>query len=105
MDGLDFSDPQVAETVSTCSETLATGALDMTADDLIARTVMGQLEAFTQCVRARGIDFPDPIAGFMGVGSPYPVAEIPYSDAELGEAIVACESVVLVELPGLPEGS
>jgi hypothetical protein len=105
MDGLDFSDPGVAQAVSSCSATLATGALDMTVDDLIARTVVGQLEAFTQCIRDRGIEFPDPIAGFMGVGSPYPVAEIPYSDAGLAEAIAACESVVLVELPGLPDGS
>jgi hypothetical protein len=100
-DRLDFSDVETAKAVTECSGTLGAGALEFVADDLVRRAVVGQLVTFSRCVRAKGIeDFPDPIPGFSGVGSPFPVAEIPYSDPGLAAATEACRSTVLRNLPG-----
>ncbi len=96
---LDFSDPEVADAVTECSGILGAGALDLVTSDAVRRVVIGRLESFSRCVRARGVQFPDPTPGFNGVGSPYPVADIPYSDQTLAGAVSDCLPSVLSNLP------
>ena len=98
---LDLSDPVVIEAMSRCSIHLSEGALDLGYDDEYRAAVNEQLAAFSRCVRARGVeDFPDPVQGFIGIGPPFPAAEIPYNDPELAAAVDACERTVFGELAG-----
>jgi hypothetical protein len=94
-DQIDYSDPVTTEALSECAELLTDGALDLAYDERYREAVVGQLAAFSRCLRARGVEgFPDPIAGFIGIGSPFPVAEIPYSDPDLPGAVTMCEGTV-----------
>ena len=98
---LDFDDPEVADAIALCASVLAAGALDLSEDELLRSMILSQLEAFALCVRDEGVvEFPDPVPGFAGVGSPFPVAEIPYADPDLASATVACQERVLSALPG-----
>lgn len=100
-DQLVYTDPATVEAVSACAGILSEGALDLGFDEGFRQAVVEQLAAFSRCVRARGVDaFPDPVPGFIGIGSPYPVAEIPYDDADLAAAVEACESTVFGAFPG-----
>jgi hypothetical protein len=102
---LDFSNPDIAEAVSTCSELLETGALDFGEDDDLREQILEQLQGFSQCMVDLGVeDFPDPVPGFIGIGSPYPIAEIPYSDPGFASAVSACRASLLESLSGVPEG-
>ena len=93
MVGIDFTDPDSSTVVASCSEVLSTGALDVTSSPLIEAGVVRLLSEFSVCVRSHGVpDFPDPVPGFTGIGGPYPVAEIPYSDQDLEAAVVECQS-------------
>jgi hypothetical protein len=40
------------------------------------------------------------VPGFIGIGSPYPVAEIPYEHEALPAAAAACGNTVFGEFPG-----
>lgn len=101
MVNLDFSDPVTAEAVSTCSEHLETGALDIGEDDVLRQQILAQLEEFSRCMVDLGVeDFPDPVPGFIGIGSPFPVAEIPYSDPSFAGAVEVCRQALLDALPG-----
>lgn len=98
---LDYSDPATVEAVSVCAGILSDGALDLGYDPDFRDSVMDQLTAFSRCVRARGVGgFPDPIPGFIGIGSPYPAAEIPYSDPGLAAAVSGCQETIFGEFPG-----
>ena len=89
--GLDLTDPQTVGALSVCAGHLTTGALDLTEEPEIRDSVLVALGDFSECVRSRGVpDFPDPVEGFIGVGAPYPMAEIPYSDPDLAEAVAGC---------------
>jgi len=89
---IDFTDEDIVLALSGCSEFLATGALDLSSSPALKDSVIGLLEEFAECVRSRGVpEFPDVIEGFSGVGGPFPLAEIPYADPDLGEAIEACK--------------
>lgn len=93
---LDFGDPATAEAVSVCSEHLETGALDVGADDRLRQVILEQLQAFSRCMVELGVeDFPDPLPGFVGVGSPFPVAEIPYADPGFANAVTVCRARLL----------
>lgn len=99
---VDFGDPEVAAAVSACSEHLETGALDLGGEDSLRLTVVGHLTDFSQCMIDRGVEgFPDPVAGFAGVGSPFPVAEIPYSDPNFANAVEVCRAGLLEALSGV----
>jgi len=101
---LDFGDPDTAESVSVCSEHLETGALDLGDDDVLRQAILEQLQEFSQCMVDLGVeDFPDPVPGFTGVGSPFPVAEIPYSDPGFAIAVTACRETLLEALTGPAE--
>ena len=55
-------------------------------------------------MRESGVeDFPDPVPGFTGVGAPFSVAEIPYSDPEFATAATACREALLEALAGPAE--
>jgi hypothetical protein len=102
---LDFSDPATAEAVSTCSELLETGALDLAEDDVLREQILEQLQEFSGCMVDLGVeDFPDPVPGFIGIGSPFPVAEIPYSDPGFAPAVAVCREALLEGLPGATGG-
>jgi hypothetical protein len=99
---LDLGDPAVADALSHCSESLNTGALDLGTEDRLRTEILAALEDFSACMRAWGVEeFPDPVPGFSGVGAPFSVAEIPYSDPQLETAADACRDTVLGSLPGL----
>ena len=98
---LDYTDPTTVEAVSACAGILSEGALDLGFDEDFRQEVVERLAAFSRCVRARGVDaFPDPVPGFIGIGSPYPAAEIPYDDSDLPAAVDACEKTVFGDFPG-----
>ena len=100
-DQLDYTDPATVKAISACAGVLSEGALDLGFDEDFRQEVVEELAAFSRCVRARGVDaFPDPIPGFIGIGSPYPVAEIPYDDADLPAAVEACEQTIFGGLTG-----
>jgi hypothetical protein len=102
---LDFGDPAVAEAVSTCSSLLETGALDLGRDDVLRREILERLTEFSQCMVDRGVEgFPDPVPGYLGIGAPFPVAEIPYSDPEFAGAVEVCRADLLEALSGQADG-
>jgi hypothetical protein len=101
VEGLDLTDPVLTESMAACSPLLETGALDLSSEELLRILVVDQLSAFSQCVRDMGVQsFPDPVPGFSGVGSPYAVAEIPYSDPLFKNAVEICRSRILADVPG-----
>ncbi|MDP9144159.1 MAG: hypothetical protein M3N43_05615 [Actinomycetota bacterium] len=103
---LDLGDPAVAEAVSVCSEHLETGALDLGGEDVLRQEILEQLTDFSRCMVNLGVeDFPDPLPGFVGVGSPFPVAEIPYSDPDFAPAVEVCRAALLEALSGGDEDS
>jgi hypothetical protein len=96
---LDFGDPATAEAVSVCSEHLEAGALDVGDDDQLRQIILEQLHSFSRCMVDLGVeDFPDPLPGFVGVGSPFPVAEIPYADPGFANAVTVCRARLLEAL-------
>lgn len=93
MRDIDFSDPDSVSALSVCSSHLGTGALESTQTPILQSAVVDLLVEFSDCVRSRGVpEFPDPIPGYHGIGGPYPLAEIPYADPDLPDAVDACMS-------------
>jgi hypothetical protein len=93
---LDFGDPATAEAVSVCSEHLEAGALDVGGDDQLRQIILEQLHSFSRCMVDLGVeDFPEPLPGFVGVGSPFPLAEIPYADPGFANAATVCRARLL----------
>ncbi len=106
LEGLDLTDPVLTESMAACSPVLETGALDLSSEELLRILVVDQLSAFSQCARDMGVQsFPDPVPGFSGVGSPYAVAEIPYSDPLFRDAVEICRSRILAGVPGSQESA
>lgn len=91
MDDLDFTDRAVLEALNTCGPELATGALDLRPDPELQEMIQAGLDDLAECMRRRGVPaYPDPVEGFNGLGSPFPVERIPWTDPDLAEAVTAC---------------
>ncbi|HUG33011.1 MAG TPA: hypothetical protein VMM14_08990 [Acidimicrobiia bacterium] len=93
LSGLDLGSRTVLEALEDCGVFLSVGALALAPDPELRELVQAQLEAFSMCVRAEGVsDFPDPVGGFDGVGSPYPTNRIPWTDPLLAGAVATCRN-------------
>ncbi|MFZ0627202.1 MAG: hypothetical protein WAN34_11965 [Acidimicrobiia bacterium] len=96
---LDFGDPIVRNALTECSHILESGALDLGGEEVLRQDIYDELKDFSDCMVRLGVeDFPDPVPGYLGVGSPFPVAEIPYSDPEFDQAVSTCREDLLRSL-------
>jgi hypothetical protein len=90
---VDLGDRAVLDALEACGGVLASGPLDLEADPELAELVRARLREFAECVRRVGVvDYPDPVSGFEGVGSPFPPNRIPWSHPELAEAVNLCSA-------------
>lgn len=88
---VDFSTEENIAALDTCAHHLTAGPLALDGTPLINEAVNQMLVRFTECVRGRGVaDFPDPVPGFNGVGSPFPTDRIPFHNPVLPEAVDVC---------------
>jgi hypothetical protein len=90
---VDIADPSFQDALSTCASILSeAGALDLTSDPELQAVVQDQLQSFSECMRENGIrQFPDPVVGFTGQGSPYPLAELPFDAPQFADAVEICQ--------------
>lgn len=96
LSGLDLGSDDSAAAMAACADILGSGALNLSQGDILRWAVVERLDAFADCVRRNGVgEFPDPIPGFSGVGSPFPAAEIPYEHPGLGAAVEICRAQIL----------
>lgn len=92
--GLDLTDREVLDALASCGRHLRAGALDLSADPGLADLVQETLAQLADCLRSWGVeDFPDPVPGFDGVGSPFPDDRIPWTDPDLPDAADACRDM------------
>ena len=90
---VDLNDRTVLDALDACGHHLASGALDSSSDPELRALVEATLQDFAECVRKEGvIDYPDPAPGFDGVGSPFPVNRIPWTDPDLPAAVTVCSA-------------
>lgn len=93
---LSLTDPAAVEALGECAHHLSGGALDLSGEPLLRARVVGLLQEFAECMRSLGVDeFPDPVADFAGVGSPYPADQVPYDHPGLSAAGEACRQQLL----------
>lgn len=93
---VDFSDPTATEALTTCSDHMARGALDLSVWPGLQDEVQSRLSEFSECARSHGVEsFPDPVRAFSGVGGPFPLDQIPYDDPALETAVATCRSRLL----------
>ena len=91
---LDLTERSVLDALGACGAQLETGALDLGNDPEMQQLVQAALQNLVVCMRARGVeDFPDPVLGFNGVGSPFPINRIPWADPDLPEAVLECSDL------------
>lgn len=89
--GVDLIDESVLGALETCGHWLSGGALDLTSDPELAAVMQESLVGLASCLRDRGVDrFPDPVPGFDGIGSPFPVERVPWTDPDLPDAVRGC---------------
>jgi hypothetical protein len=99
LDGLDFEDPVVIGAMTDCAAILEGGALDLAGDEKLRQAILTGLTDFSDCMVRHGVEqFPNPLPGFLGVGSPFPVAEIPYADPQFDSAVAACRAPLVGDL-------
>lgn len=92
---LDLGDRSVIDALETCGHLIASGPLDLTTDPELADRVREQLAGFAECIRLEGVaGYPDPVSDFDGVGSPYPISRIPWSDPDLPSAVDTCRDML-----------
>lgn len=88
---LDLTDRGTLDALEACGPHLSSGALDSTSDPELRELVQRALEEFAECLRERGVDeYPDPVDDFDGIGSPFPVNRVPWTDPALPEAVAVC---------------
>lgn len=93
---VDFSNRAAAEALTSCSDHLASGALDLSAWPGLQGEVQANLSQFSECVRSHGVEgFPDPVRAFSGVGGPFLLDEIPFADPDLETAVSTCRARLL----------
>lgn len=93
--GLNLSERSVLDALEACGHHLASGALDLSSDPELRSMVQDRLESFADCVRLEGVvDYPDPIPDFDGLGAPFPVNRVPWTDPGLPGAVSACTSTL-----------
>jgi hypothetical protein len=93
MAGLNFGDPEVLQALNECGPQLSTGALDLAPDPVLQDLVQSSLEELAACLRRQGVaDYPDPTPDFTGLGSPFPMDRIPWTDPDLEGAVSECGS-------------
>jgi hypothetical protein len=91
---LDLTDRDVLDALEACGQHLGSGALDLGPDPQLRDLVEDTLKMLAACLRSWGVeDFPDPVPGFDGVGSPFPNSRIPWTDPDLVDAVAACRDV------------
>lgn len=100
MADLDFGDREILEALDSCGPELSTGALDLGPDPELRDLVLSSLEEFAECLRRQGVvGFPNPRVGFNGLGAPFPVDEIPWTDADLPDAVTVCSARLAASSP------
>lgn len=93
--GLDLSDRFVVDALETCGHHLSSGALDLSSDPDLQSLVQTTLEQFAECVRLEGVEvYPDPVPDFDGLGSPFPVNRVPWTDPGLPGAVSTCSDLL-----------
>lgn len=94
--GIDFGDESAVQGLTTCSEYLTAGVLDLSIWPQLQEQVQLTLESFSDCVRTHGVlTFPDPVSPFLGIGGPYSLEEIPFEDPDLEAAVAVCSDRVV----------
>lgn len=94
LDRVDTASPEFRAALASCSPILTrSGALELSSDPELQAVLIDQLAAFSECMRTNGVEqFPDPIPGFNGTGSPYLLGEIPFDDPDFQTATEACQA-------------
>ncbi|HEU4894518.1 MAG TPA: hypothetical protein VFT85_01670 [Acidimicrobiia bacterium] len=91
---LDLTERSVLDALEICGAELESGALALGDDPEMTELVQGALQNLVVCMRARGVEeFPEPVADFDGVGSPFPVNRIPWTDPDLPRAVLVCSDL------------
>ncbi len=88
---VDLTDRAALDALEVCGVHLESGALDLSTDPEMQRLVQAVLQDLVACLRSRGVDdFPEPVSGYDGLGSPFPTNRIPWSDPDLPAAVEDC---------------
>lgn len=100
LEGLDFTDRIVLAALEDCALFLMGGVLGNTGDPELGALVRTNLMQFALCIQENGVsDFPDPIPGYDGVGSPFPLGRVPWEDPALPNAVTVCSRDLGRSLP------
>jgi hypothetical protein len=92
--GLDLTDRNVLDALAGCGQHLSGGALALGPDPRLRELVQDTLQDLAACLRSWGVeDFPDPLPGFDGIGSPFPNTRIPWTDPDLPDAMAVCRDL------------
>lgn len=92
---VDLSDRSVLDALENCGARLAAGPLDSGSDPELGDLVQQSLQRFAECVRLEGVaEYPDPVRGFDGVGSPFPINRVPWNDPGLPGAVAICRETL-----------
>jgi hypothetical protein len=94
LEDLDTATPEFRAALSVCATILTrAGALELSADPELQAVIIDQLASFSQCMRDNAVEeFPDPVPGFSGTGSPYLLGEVPFDDPDLQAATQVCQN-------------
>lgn len=93
LEDLDTATPEFRSALASCSSILTrAGALELSSDPELQAVIIDQLASFSECMRTNGVEnFPDPVPGFTGTGSPYLLGEIPFDDPDFQPATQTCQ--------------